>query len=160
MWIFFHNYCKIVYYTMFTVRLHWIHTVLFTITLPSILTYFDVYMCFHFHNVNIFRTLLYNCLYTLLHWIFTITYDTDYNYSPQYTYFAVHMLSFSQCEYFPHITVQLSIYNVYIESSQFTYGTVYNYTTQYTDFVVYICFLFTMWILFHNYYQLTIPLFT
>ena len=31
----FHNYCTIVYSTMFTVRLHWIHTVLFTITIPS-----------------------------------------------------------------------------------------------------------------------------
>ena len=82
MWIFSTHYFTIDSITLSTAYPQHIHTVLFTITLPSILyvlftyasfsqcnifsqlyTYFAVYIWFPFHNVNIFHTLLYNCLY-------------------------------------------------------------------------------------------------
>ena len=103
MWIFFHTYCTIVYSTMFTVRLHWIHTVLLLLL------------------------------------------------SPVYLLCCLHVLSFSQCEYFPHITVQLSIYNVYIESSLLHTYCLQLVSNKLTALITY-AFLFTMWIFFHSYY--------
>ena len=97
MWIFFHDYCIIVYSTMFTVRLHWILTVLFTITLPSILSVLFIYAV-----------------------LFTMWYFSS----------ITAQLTLQQC--LQHIL------NIYIRYC-------YNYTTQYTDFAVYICFLYTMW---------------
>ena len=87
-----------------------------------------------------------------LHWIFTVTYNTIYNYSPQYTYFAVYIcFPFHNVNIFPHITVESSIYNVYIESSLihtvlFTINLASTLTVLFT-----FAFLFTMWIFFHSY---------
>ena len=71
--------------------------------------------------------------------------------SPVYLFCCLHMLSFSQCEYFS--THYCTI--VYIKCLHWiftvTYDTVYNYSPQYTYFAVYICFPFTMRIFFHSY---------
>ena len=158
---------------MITVNVLCLHTVLFTITLSSIHTL--LFTCAFFFTMWIFfHTLLYNCPYALLHWIFTITCSTVYNYSPQYTYFAVYIcfhfhnvnilhtflyncrytmftlnllclhavlftitlpsiLSvlftyayFSQCDIFSQLLPNLLHNNVYSISSTYTYSTVYN----------------------------------
>ena len=75
--------------------------------------------------------------------LFTIT-------LPQYTDFALHMLSFSQYDIFSQLLHNWLYNNVYSISSTYTYGTVYNYTTQYTDFA-YICYPFYNMIFSHNY---------
>ena len=76
--------------------------------------------------------------------------------SPVYILCCLHMLSFSQCEYFSthcctivHIHCLHWIFTV-------TYSTVYNYTTQYTVCAFYICFLFTRWYFFTITDQLTL----
>ena len=169
-----------------------IHTVLFTITLTSILTLLCIYASFT--QCDIFSQLLHNWLCNNVYSISaTYTYGTVYNYTTQYTGFAVYIcfpfhnmiffhnyctidsatmfpaypqhihivlftttlhsilallftyVSFSQCEYFPHITVQLSILQCLHWIFNVTYCIVYNYSSQWTNFVVYICFLFTIW---------------
>ena len=60
------------------------------------------------------------------------------------------MLSFSQCEYCLHITVQLSIWQCLHWIFTVTYSIVYNYSSQYTNCAVYICFPFHNVIFFHN----------
>ena len=144
---------------MFTAYSQHIHIVLFTMTLPSILSLLFTYASFS--QCDIFSQLLPNWLYNNVYSISsTYTYSTVYNYSPQYTYLLFTYASFSQYDIFSQLLPNSLYNNIYSISSTLTYSTVYNYSPQYTDFVVYICFLFTMWILFHNYYQLTIPLFT
>ena len=90
-----------------------------------------------------FNTLLYNCIYKM----FTLNLHCYIRYclqllSPVYLFCCLHMLSFSQCEYFS--THYCTI--VYIKCLHWiftvTYGTVYNYSPQYTYFAVYICFPF------------------
>ena len=101
--IFFHSYCIIFYSTMFTVRLHWTHAVLFTITLPSIQSVLFTYA------------------------------------------------SFSQCDIFSQSLPNWLYNNVYSIALTYTFSTVYNYSTQYTDFAVYICIPFHNMIFFHTY---------
>ena len=192
MWIFFHSYCIIVYSTMFTVRLHWILTVLFTITLPSILsvlfTYAVLFTMWYFSTITTLLTLqqclqhILNiyiryclqlhypvywlcCLYmlplhnvTFFHNYCTIDSTRMSNAYPQHIHIVLftttlHSIlallfiyaSFTQCDIFSQLLHNWLYNNVYSISSTYTYDIVYNYTTQYTDFAVYICFLYTMW---------------
>ena len=96
-------------------------TVLFTITLPSIVSVMFTY-AFLFSMWIFVKTLLYNCYIKCLHWIFTVTYGTVYNYSPQYTYFAVYICFLFTMWYFFTITAQFTlqqclqhILNIYIQ---------------------------------------------
>ena len=106
--IFFHNYCTIHSTTMFTAYPQHIHTVLFTITLPSILT-----CCLHmlpFAQCDIFSQLLHNWHYTNVYSISsTYTYSTVYNYTTQYTDFAVYICFLLTIWYFFTITAQLTL---------------------------------------------------
>ena len=139
---------------------------------------FAVYICLPFHNVNIFHTLLYNCLYdnvyiesSLLHtvlytitppniltvlftfaflftmwYFFTITAQLTLQqclqhilniylrYCLQIHYLSIvtlllHMLSYSQYDIFSQLLHNWFYNNVYSISSTYTYGTVYNYST-------------------------------
>ena len=85
-----------------------------------------------------------------LHWIFTVTYGTVYNYSAQYSVCAVYISFLLQCDIFSQSLPNSLYNNVYSISSTYTYGTVYNYTTQYADFAVYICFPFHNVNIFHT----------
>ena len=201
--IFFHNYCTIDSTTMSTAYPQHIHTILFTITLPSILTLLFIYASFT--QCDIYSQLLHNWLYNNVYSISaTYTYSTVYNYSPQYTGFAVYICcpfhnviffhnyctihsttmftaypqhihtvlftitlpsilyvfftyaSFSQCDIFSQSLPNSLYNNVYSISSTYTHDIIYNYTTQYTDFAVYICFLYTMWHFFTITAQLTL----
>ena len=88
--IFFHNHCPIHSTTMFTAYTQHIHTVLFTITLPSRLTLLFTYASFS--QYDIFSQLLHNWLYNNVYSIYsTYTYGTVYNYTTQYTRFAVYI---------------------------------------------------------------------
>ena len=88
--IFFHNHCPIHSTTMFTAYTQHIHTVLFTITLPSRLTLLFTYASFS--QYDIFAQLLHNWLYNNVYSIYsTYTYGTVYNYTTQYTRFAVYI---------------------------------------------------------------------
>ena len=89
--IFFQNYCKIHSTTMFTAYPQHIHAVLFTITLPSMLTFLFTY-AFLFTMWIFFHTLLYNCLYDNVYIQSSLfTWCTVYNYSRQYTISAVYI---------------------------------------------------------------------
>ena len=80
--IFFLNYCIINSTTVFTAYPQHMHTVLFTITLPSRLTLLFTYASFS--QYDIFSQLLPNWLYNNVYSIFaTYTYSTVCNYSPQ-----------------------------------------------------------------------------
>ena len=69
-----------------------------------------VYICFPFHNVNIFPQLLYNCLFHYVYSEATLdTYSTVYNYSPQYTVCAVYISFLFTIWYFFTITAQLTL---------------------------------------------------
>ena len=129
--IFFHNYCPIHSTTMFTAYPQHIHTVLFTITLPSILT-----CCSHmlpFAQCDIFSQLLHNWHYTNVYSISsTYTYSTVYNDSPQYTLFGVYICFLFTMWYFFTITAQLTlqqcrqhIRNIYIQYCLELFSTVY-----------------------------------
>ena len=148
--IFFHNHCPIHSTTMFTAYTQHIHTVLFTITPPSIL-----YVLLHmlpFHNVIFFHN---HCtidsttmsiayprhMHTVL---FTITLPSRL--TLLFTY-----ASFSQYDIFSQLLPNWLYNNVYSIYSTYTYSTIYNYTTQYTNFAVYICCPFHNVIFFHNY---------
>ena len=115
--IFFHNHCTIDSTTMSIAYPQHIHTILFTITLRSMLTLLFTYASFS--QCDIFSQSLHNWLYNNVYSIsVTYTYSTVCNCSPQYTYFDVYMcFHFHNVNIFPHITVQLSKYNVYIEYS-------------------------------------------
>ena len=76
------NYCIIYSTTVFTAYPQHMHTVLFTITLPSRLTLLFTYASFS--QYDIFSQLLPNWLYNNVYSIFaTYTYSTVCNYSPQ-----------------------------------------------------------------------------
>ena len=136
---------------MFTAYPQHIHTVLFTITLPSILSL--LLHMLYFSQYDIFSQLLYNWLYNNVYSISaTYTYSTVYNYSPQYTGFAVYICFLTQCNIFSQLMHNWLYNNVYSISSTYTCGTVYNYTTQYADFSVYICFPFHNVNIFPQYY--------
>ena len=73
---------------MFTAYTKHIHTVLFTITLPSILTLLFIYASFT--QCDIFSQSLHNWLYNNVYSIsLAYTYSTIYNYTTQYTNCAV-----------------------------------------------------------------------
>ena len=80
--IFFHNHCPIHSTTMFTAYTQHIHTVLFTITLPSILYVLFTYASFS--QCDIFSQSLHNWLYNNVYSISsTYAYSTVYNYTTQ-----------------------------------------------------------------------------
>ena len=87
-----------------------IYTVLFTITLPSILTL--LLHMLSFSQYDIFSQLLHNWLYNNVYSISsTYKYGIVYNYTTQYADFAVYIcFPFHNVNIFPHITVQLSIW--------------------------------------------------
>ena len=88
--IFFHNDCTIDSTTMSTAYPQHIHTILFTITLPSILTLLFIYASFT--QCDIFSQLLHNWLYNNVYSISsTYTCGTVYNYTTQYAEFAVYI---------------------------------------------------------------------
>ena len=138
---FFHNDCTIHSTTMFTAYSQHIHTVLFTITLPSILTVQCIYASFT--QCDIFSQLLHKWLYNNVFSISaTYTYSTVYNYSPQYTGFAVYICFLYTMWHFFTITAQLTlqqclqhILNIYMR-----YCLQLHYPVGW--FLVYICFPF------------------
>ena len=106
--IFFYNHCPIQSTTMFTACPQHIHTVLFTITLPSILCMLLHMLPFHnvilFHNhCPIHSTPMFTAYPQHIHTVlFTIT-------LPSILTGLFTFASFSQCEYFSTVTVKLSI---------------------------------------------------
>ena len=106
--IFFHNYCTIDSTTMFTAYTQHIHTVLFTITLPSILYVLFTYASFS--QRDIFSQSLPNSLYNNVYSIYsTYTYSTVYNYTTQYTVCAFYICFLFTMWYFFTITAQLTL---------------------------------------------------
>ena len=148
---FFHNYCTIDTTTMSTAYPQHIHTVLFTITLPSILTLLFIYASFA--QCDIFSQLLHNWLYNNVYSIsLAYTYSTIYNYTTQYTNCAVYIyFPFHNVNIFPRLLYNCLFHYVYSEASLDTYSTVYNYSPQYTVCAVYICCPFHNVIFFLNY---------
>ena len=97
--IFFHNHSPIHSTTMFTAYTQHIHTVLFTITLPSTLALLFIY-AFLF-NMNIFPQLLHILLYNSLYSISsTYAYSTVYNSYPVDWLCCLHMLPFHNMIFF------------------------------------------------------------
>ena len=106
--IFFHNYCTIDSTTMSTAYPQHIHTILFTITLPSILTLLFIYASFT--QCDIFSQLLHNWLYNNVYSISaTYTYSTVYNYTTQFSDFAVYICFLYTMWHFFTITAQLTL---------------------------------------------------
>ena len=148
--IFFLIYCTIHSTTMSIAYPQHIHTVLFTITLPSTLAllfiYAFLYTMWYFFTITP-QLILQQCFQHILN--IYIRYYLQWHY-PVYWLCCLYMLSFSQCYIFPHLLHNSLYNNVYSISSTYTYGTVYNYTTQYTRFADYICFPFHNVIFFLN----------
>ena len=153
--IFFNNYCTIDSTTMSTAYPQHIHTILFTITLPSILTLLFIYASFT--QCDIFSQLLHYWLYnnvysissTYTHGIVTIT-------LPSILTLLFIYASFTQCDIFSQWLHNSLYNNVYSISSTYTYGTVYNYTTQLTVIAITYAILFTIWYFFTITAQLTL----
>ena len=130
-------------------RLHWIHTVLFTITLPEYCLcclHMLTLTMWYFFTITAHLTLQ-QCLQHIRN--IYIQYCLQLL-SPVYLLWCLHVLSFSQCEYFPHITVQLSKYNVYIES---LLSPTVLFTITLPSILILLltyAFLFTMWIFFNT----------
>ena len=154
--IFFHNYCTIDSTAMSTAYPQHIHTILFTITLPSILTLLFIYASFT--QCDIFSQLLHNWLYNNVYSISsTYTCGTVYNYTTQYVDFSVYIcFPFHNVNIFPQLLYNCLFHYVYSEATLVTYSTVYNYSPQYTVCAVYISFLFTIWYFFTITAQLTL----
>ena len=149
--IFFHNYCTIDSTTMSTAYTQHIHTVLFTIRLPSILTLLFIYASFT--QCDIFSQLLHNWLYNNVYSISaTYTYSTVCNYSPQYTGFAVyicfpfHNVIFFHNDCTIYSTTMFTAYPQHIHAVLFTIT-----LPSMLAFLFTYAFLFTMWIFFHSY---------
>ena len=114
------NYYIIHSTTVFTAYPQHIHTVLFTITVPSRLTLLFIYASFT--QCDIFPQLLHNWLYNTISSISsTYTYGIVYNYTTQYTDFAFTYAILFTIWYFSTITAQLTlqqcfqhILNIYI----------------------------------------------
>ena len=108
---------------------------------PSILTL--LLLMLYFSQYDIFSQLLHNWLYNNFYSISsTYTYDIVYNYTTQYTGFAVYICFLYTMWHFFTITAQLTlqqclqhILNIYMRYCLQLY-------TQYADFSVYICFPF------------------
>ena len=106
--IFFLIYWIIYSTTVFTAYPQHMHTVLFTITLPSILTLLFIYASFS--QCDIFPQLPDNSLYKNVHSIsLTYTYSTVYNYTTQYTVCAFSICFLFTMWYFFTITAQLTL---------------------------------------------------
>ena len=148
---FFHNYCTIDSTTMSTAYPQHIHTVLFTIKLPSILNLLFIYASFT--QCDIFSQLLHNWLYNNVYSIsLAYTYSTIYNYTTQYTNCAVYIyFPFHNVNIFPRLLYNCLFHYVSSEASLDTYSTIYNYSPQYTVCAVYICCPFHNVIFFLNY---------
>ena len=144
------NYYIIHFTTVFTAYPQHIHTVLFTITVPSRLTLLFIYASFT--QCDIFPQLLHNWLYNTISSISsTYTYGIVYNYTNQYTDFAVYICFLCTMWYFFTITTQLTlqqcfqhILNIYIR-----YCLQLHYPVYWLCF--YICYPFHNMIYFHNY---------
>ena len=96
-----------------------IYTVLFTITLPSILTL--LLHMLSFSQCDIFSQLLHNWLYNNVYSIsLTYTYSTVYNYTTQYTVCAFTYASFSQCDIFSQLLHNWLYNNISSISSTYT----------------------------------------
>ena len=114
-------------------------------------TDFAVYISCPFHNVNIFYTLLYNCLYDNVYIESSLLHTVLYTITPPgiltvlFTY-----ASFSQCDIFSQSLYNWLYNNVYSISATYTYSTVCNYSPKLTGFAVYICFPFHNVIFFYN----------
>ena len=110
---------------MFTVMLHWIHAVLCTITLPSILYVLFTYASFS--QCDIFSQLLPNWLYNNVYSIsLTYTYSTVYNHCPQYTYSTV----YNHCPQYTYfdVYIRFPFHNVNIFHT-LVYNCLYNNVT-------------------------------
>ena len=104
---------------MITVNVHRLHTVLFTITLPSVLSVLFTYASFL--QCDIFSQLLpiwlYNNVYSIS---VTYSYSTVCNCSPQYTDCGVYIcFPFHNVNILPQLLYNCLYENVYIESSLF-----------------------------------------
>ena len=113
------HYCTIVYMTMFTFNLLCLHSVLFTITLHSILIVLCIYIL-SFHNDNVLTitiTLHCNNVYSERS---PFTYSTVYNYTTQYTVCAFTYASFSQCDIFSQLLHNWLYNNISSISSTYT----------------------------------------
>ena len=132
-----HIFPQLLYNCLFQ-RLHWILTVLFTITLPSILsvlfTYAVLFTMWYFSTITAQFTLQ-QCLQHILN--IYIQYCLQLHY-PVYCMCFFTYASFSQCDIFSQSLPNLLYNNVYSIPSNYTYNTVYNYTIQLTDCAVYI----------------------
>ena len=127
--IFFHNYCTIDSTTIFPAYPQHIPTVLFTITLTSILTLLFIYASFT--QCDIFSQLLHNWLCNNVYSIFaTYTYGNVYNHTSVHWLCCLYMLSFSQYDIFHTLLYNCLYDNVYSIFATYTYSTVYNYSTQ------------------------------
>ena len=80
--------------------------------------------------------------------------------SPVYLLWCSHVLSFSQCEYFSAHYCTIVYIQCYIESSLLPTLLIIIILPSILTLLFTYAFLFTMRILFHNYYQLTLPVFT
>ena len=153
---FFHNYCTIDSTTMSTAYPQHIHIVLFATTLQSTLALLFIYAflftMWYFSTMTVQFTLQQYFQHFLNIYI---RYCLQLHY-PVYWLCCLYKLSFSQCEYFLHITVQLSIWQCLHWIFTVTYCIVYNYSSQHTNCAVHICFLFTMWYFFTITVQLTL----
>ena len=125
---------------MFTADPQHIHTVLFTITLPSIqslLLHAILFAMWYFSTMTAQFTLQ-QCLQHILN--IYIRYCLQLHYTVYclcyYICYTFHNMIFFHNYCTIHSTQCYSIFSTY------TYSTVYNYTTQYTDCAVYICYPF------------------
>ena len=102
------NYYIIHSTTVFTAYPQHIHAVLFTITVPSRLTLLFIYASFT--QCDIFPQLLHNWLYNNIPSISsTYTYGIVYNYTTQYTDFAIYISFLYTIWYFFTINAQLTL---------------------------------------------------
>ena len=150
--IFFHNYCTIDSTTMSTAYPQNIHTVLFTITLPSILTLLFIYASFT--QCDIFSQLLHNWLYNNVYSISSkYTYGIVYNYTTQYTDFSVYIcFPFHNVNIFPQ-------YYIIVYSTMFTVRLHWTLTVLFTITLPSILIVLCIYILsFHNDNVLTITI--
>ena len=146
--IFFLNHCIIHSTTVFTAYPQHMHTVLFTITLPSRLTLLFTYVILF--TMWYFSQLLHNWHYTNVYSISaTYTYSTVYNYSPMYTGFDVyicfpfHNVIFLHNHCPIHSTTMFTAYTQHIHTVLFTITLPSTLTLLFTYAV-----LFTMWYFF------------
>ena len=146
MWIFFHSYWTIDSTTMSTAYPQHIHTVLFTITLPSTLALLYIYAflftMWYFSKITVQFTLQ-QCLQHILNIYMRYCLQLHY---PVCWLFCLHMLSFSQCEYFS------THYCTIVYMTMFTFNLLCLHAVLFTitlDSILSVLFtyavLFTMW---------------